>query len=87
LAFGVLLPASASPRIYSIRAEKLLFIQGDPKLDFAAIVEVLDLSRASASTTSASLRHLSRQLIARTNRGQPLPSHRDMRQSPLAVAA
>ncbi|HVT97409.1 MAG TPA: biopolymer transporter ExbD, partial [Acidobacteriaceae bacterium] len=35
-------------RIYSIRAEKVLFIQGDPKLDFAAIAEVLDLGRALA---------------------------------------
>ena len=33
-------------RIYSIRAEKVLFVQGDSQLDFAAVAEVLDLSRA-----------------------------------------
>jgi biopolymer transport protein TolR len=38
--------AAELTRIYSIRAEKVLFVQGDPKLDFAAVAEVLDLSRA-----------------------------------------
>jgi biopolymer transport protein ExbD len=33
-------------RIYSIRAEKVLFIQGDPSLDFASVAEVIDISRA-----------------------------------------
>ena len=38
--------AAELSRIYAIRAEKVLFVQGDPKLDFATIAEVLDLSRA-----------------------------------------
>ena len=33
-------------RIYSIRAEKVIFVQGDPGLDFASVAEVLDISRA-----------------------------------------
>jgi biopolymer transport protein ExbD len=33
-------------RIYSIRAEKVLFVKGDPTLDFAAVAEVIDISRA-----------------------------------------
>jgi biopolymer transport protein TolR len=33
-------------RIYSTRVEKVLFVQGDPRLDFAAVAEVLDLSHA-----------------------------------------
>ena len=33
-------------RIYSIRAEKVLFVQGDPALDFVSVAEVLDLSRS-----------------------------------------
>jgi biopolymer transport protein TolR len=32
--------------IFSIRAEKVLFIQGDPALDFASVAEVIDISRA-----------------------------------------
>lgn len=33
-------------RIYSIRAERVLFLEADPQLDFAAVADVLDLSRA-----------------------------------------
>jgi biopolymer transport protein TolR len=33
-------------RIYSVRAEKVLFIQGDRKLDFASVAAVIDISRA-----------------------------------------
>jgi biopolymer transport protein TolR len=33
-------------RIYAIRAEKVLFVQGDPALDFASVAEVIDMSRA-----------------------------------------
>jgi len=32
-------------RIYSSRAEKVLFLQGDPALDFASVAAVLDISR------------------------------------------
>lgn len=38
--------AAELKRIASIRAENVVFIQGDPALDFAAVAEVLDLSRA-----------------------------------------
>jgi biopolymer transport protein TolR len=38
--------AAELSRIYSIRAEKVLFIQGDPKLDFASVAAVIDISRA-----------------------------------------
>jgi biopolymer transport protein ExbD len=38
--------ATELSRLYSIRAERVLFIEGDPKLDFAAVAAVLDLSRA-----------------------------------------
>ncbi len=38
--------AAELSRIYSIRAEKVLFVQGDPALDFASVAEVLDLSRS-----------------------------------------
>jgi biopolymer transport protein ExbD len=31
--------------IYSTRAEKVLFVQGDPNLDFASVAEVIDMSR------------------------------------------
>lgn len=34
-------------RIFSIRAQKTLFVQGDPRLDFASIAQVLDISRAA----------------------------------------
>lgn len=34
-------------RIYATRAEKVLFVKGDPKLDFQAIAEVIDLGRAA----------------------------------------
>jgi biopolymer transport protein ExbD len=33
-------------RIYSIRAEKVLFVKGDPTLDFASVAAVIDISRA-----------------------------------------
>jgi biopolymer transport protein TolR len=33
-------------RIYSMRAEKVLFVQGDPALDFESVAEVIDMSRA-----------------------------------------
>ena len=33
-------------RAYSLRAEKILFIRGDPALDFASVADVIDLSRA-----------------------------------------
>jgi len=33
-------------RIYSARAEKVLFVQGDRGLDFACVAEVVDLSRS-----------------------------------------
>jgi biopolymer transport protein ExbD len=33
-------------RIYSMRAEKVLFVQGDPALDFASVAQVIDMSRA-----------------------------------------
>jgi biopolymer transport protein TolR len=38
--------ASELNRIYSIRAEKVLFVRGDPTLDFASVAEVIDMSRA-----------------------------------------
>ena len=38
--------ASELNRVYSIRAEKVLFVKGDPTLDFAAVAEVIDISRA-----------------------------------------
>ncbi|MFP5227154.1 MAG: ExbD/TolR family protein [Acidobacteriota bacterium] len=33
-------------RIFSMRAEKVLFVEGDPGLDFASVAAVIDLSRA-----------------------------------------
>jgi biopolymer transport protein TolR len=33
-------------RIYSMRAEKVLFVQGDPALNFESVAEVIDMSRA-----------------------------------------
>jgi biopolymer transport protein TolR len=33
-------------RIYSIRAEKVLFVQGDRGLDFASVAAVIDMARA-----------------------------------------
>jgi biopolymer transport protein TolR len=33
-------------RIYSTRAEKVLFLKGDPALDFASVAEVFDNTRA-----------------------------------------
>lgn len=38
--------ATELSRIYSMRAEKVLFVQGDPTLDFASVVTVIDMSRA-----------------------------------------
>lgn len=38
--------AAELTRIDSMRAEKTLFVQGDPALDFASVAEVLDISRA-----------------------------------------
>ncbi|MGC2299364.1 MAG: biopolymer transporter ExbD [Acidobacteriaceae bacterium] len=38
--------AAELSRIYAIRAEKVIFVQGDPGLDFASVAEVLDISRA-----------------------------------------
>jgi len=38
--------AAQLSRMYSLRAEKVLFIRGDPALDFASVAEVIDLSRA-----------------------------------------
>ncbi len=38
--------ASELSRIYSTRAEKVLFVQGDPTLDFASVAAVIDISRA-----------------------------------------
>ncbi|HEX3986441.1 MAG TPA: biopolymer transporter ExbD [Acidobacteriaceae bacterium] len=34
-------------RIFSVRAEKVVFVQGGPQLDFASIAEVIDLTRAA----------------------------------------
>lgn len=34
-------------RIYATRAEKVLFVKGDPRLDFQAIAEVIDLGRTA----------------------------------------
>ena len=33
-------------RIFAIRAEKVLFIQGDPALDFASVAAVIDVSHS-----------------------------------------
>jgi len=33
-------------RIFSVRAETVLFVQGDPALDFATVAQVIDLSHA-----------------------------------------
>jgi biopolymer transport protein TolR len=38
--------AAELARIYALRAEKVLFVQGDPTLDFASVAAVLDLSHA-----------------------------------------
>ncbi|HEX4311198.1 MAG TPA: biopolymer transporter ExbD [Acidobacteriaceae bacterium] len=37
-------------RIYSMRAEKVLFVQGDPNLNFQSVAEVMDISRALGIT-------------------------------------
>jgi len=38
--------AAELSRIYSKRAEKVLFVQGDPALNFESVAEVIDTSRA-----------------------------------------
>lgn len=38
--------ASQLNQIYSIRADKILFVKGDPTLDFESVAEVIDMSRA-----------------------------------------
>ena len=38
--------ASELNRIFSIRAEKVLFVRGDPALSFASVADVIDMSRA-----------------------------------------
>jgi biopolymer transport protein TolR len=38
--------ASQLNRIYSIRADKVLFVKADPALNFASVAEVIDLTRA-----------------------------------------
>lgn len=38
--------AAELTRIYATRAEKVLFIQGDPGVDFASVAAILDLSHA-----------------------------------------
>ncbi len=38
--------ASELKRIFSIRAEKVLFVRGDPALSFASVARVIDMSRA-----------------------------------------
>jgi biopolymer transport protein ExbD len=37
--------ASELSRIYSIRSEKVLFVKGDPGLNFKSVAEVIDISR------------------------------------------
>jgi len=37
--------AAELSRIYAVRAEKVLFVKGDPALDFQAVAEVIDMSR------------------------------------------
>ncbi|HKR25871.1 MAG TPA: biopolymer transporter ExbD [Acidobacteriaceae bacterium] len=34
-------------RIYATRAERVLFVKGDPSLDFQAVAEVIDLARGA----------------------------------------
>jgi biopolymer transport protein ExbD len=38
--------AAELSRIYSMRAEKVLFVQGDAALNFESVAEVIDMSRA-----------------------------------------
>jgi biopolymer transport protein ExbD len=38
--------AAELSRIYSIRGEKVLFLKGNPTLDFASVAAVIDISRA-----------------------------------------
>ena len=38
--------ASQLNQIYSIRADKVLFVKGDPTLNFESVAEVIDMSRA-----------------------------------------
>jgi biopolymer transport protein TolR len=37
--------------IYSIRAEKVMFIKGDPNLNFSSVAEVVDLGKAVGVTS------------------------------------
>lgn len=39
--------AAVLNRIYATRANRALFVQGDPGLSFAAVAQVIDLSRAA----------------------------------------
>lgn len=54
-------PNARLNQIYSTRADKVLFVQGDPGLSFASIADVLDISHAAgvdhvAIVTRAALR-------------------------------
>jgi biopolymer transport protein TolR len=42
-------------RIYAVRAEKVLFVKGDPALSFASIAEVIDAGRAAGADRVAIL--------------------------------
>jgi len=37
--------------IYSIRAEKVMFVKGDPNLNFSSVAEVVDLGKAVGVTS------------------------------------
>jgi biopolymer transport protein TolR len=37
--------------IYSIRAEKVMFVQGDPNLNFSSVAEVIDIAKAVGVTS------------------------------------
>jgi len=37
--------------IYSIRAEKVLFVKGDPNLNFSSVAEVIDIAKGVGVTT------------------------------------
>ena len=41
--------ASELNRIYAARADKALFVKGDPGLDFASVAEVIDAGRAAGA--------------------------------------
>jgi biopolymer transport protein TolR len=42
-------------RIYAVRAEKVLFVKGDPALSFASVAEVIDAGRAAGADRVAIL--------------------------------